>query len=582
MLERTVSDTKNQKSIRPKPPSPSRLRYLNSKPQLSIPESSIHYYDSLAFPALVQDHTKGTPPSTVINAEKTNPRKNPENQKTELKKPPTNLTIHTVSLDQQTCIDNDGRSFVKQQPYAVHGRLGMDPSSAEVRAILTDTCSDTSLIDSQLFYLNYPDTPVHTYTRTRLSGIGHKNTQGFAVVPVHLEMTDQDGNALLAKLNVEFHLLSEFGPGALLGSDTLQRYAMVIDLGKQTIHAGPYSTPASTSRAEIAPVAIKSKAVTTVPPWTTKVIAVYADPPVDAETLYAFIPYSFGLPGKGVSVHLPKGVLDRSVHHMTFMNRSPDPINIARHLQLGTAYPLTSPNDAVIPTSLSHDFADQVNPGPCNNSSELRPETTLAPTLQAEPTDDSLSEAEWEEEQLNINPEPLDQAEVPPIHGQTTDDFCKLAVAAVEARTEQKNAGQLQQIADQALRLINPQTTLFVGAEPPQTQEPPRKPLRVAHVEDADSPDAPPLPPDLEPTKDEQFDIWDGLQPEQRATLQEMLDEYHDCFSSSKIGTVKDYVAYIPTGANTLPQPQPLRPANPAKQKIIEETLNQYLEMDLI
>ncbi|RPA78649.1 hypothetical protein BJ508DRAFT_200089, partial [Ascobolus immersus RN42] len=41
-------------------------------------------------------------------------------------------------------------------------------------------------------------------------------------------------------------------------------------------------------------------------------------------------------------------------------------------------------------------------------------------------------------------------------------------------------------------------------------------------------------------------------------------------------------LAYIPTGDNPLPTPQPLRPANPEKRKIIEEAIKQYLDMDLI
>ncbi|RPA80953.1 hypothetical protein BJ508DRAFT_209682, partial [Ascobolus immersus RN42] len=41
-------------------------------------------------------------------------------------------------------------------------------------------------------------------------------------------------------------------------------------------------------------------------------------------------------------------------------------------------------------------------------------------------------------------------------------------------------------------------------------------------------------------------------------------------------------MATIPTGDNKLPTPQPLRPANPAKRLVIEETIREYLSMDII
>ncbi|RPA70718.1 hypothetical protein BJ508DRAFT_336879 [Ascobolus immersus RN42] len=73
-----------------------------------------------------------------------------------------------------------------------------------------------------------------------------------------------------------------------------------------------------------------------------------------------------------------------------------------------------------------------------------------------------------------------------------------------------------------------------------------------------------------------------GLSEEEHYALQELLEDYKDRFSATAIGQVNDYMAYIPTGDHPLPTPQPLRPANPEKRRIIEDAIKQYLDMDLI
>lgn len=95
--------------------------------------------------------------------------------------------MKVVQLPQLREISPLGDLFSHQQPCSIRARMGQELTSLP---ILADTCSNTTLIDKNLFYKLFPKTKVSTYTRTRVTGVGSKNTQGFALVPIDLELAD--------------------------------------------------------------------------------------------------------------------------------------------------------------------------------------------------------------------------------------------------------------------------------------------------------------------------------------------------------------------------------------------------------
>ncbi|RPA74702.1 hypothetical protein BJ508DRAFT_332773 [Ascobolus immersus RN42] len=373
--------------------------------------------------------------------------------------PPSDLHPEVVILPSRRKIDPNGRSFMRFTPCAVRSRLGFDHCT--VRNVLTDTCSDSSLIDAKLFYSVYPNAKVHTYMRSRIAGIGSKNTQGFAIVPLQLEMTCDEGPAVLVELDVEFHLLDDFGPEVLIGSDSLQRYRFVIDYSDQKLSTkdGVYSAPIVITKNTAPPVPVFCRTLTVVPANATKIVAI-SHGPLQKDVPYLMIPYSLTTPGKPISVHMPRGILDQSVKIISFTNRTADPINLAKHLQLGLAYPIMG-DDMVQKTKLTVVLADQLR----------EPTGTRVNTGTDPPAAQEL--AELMNVELFAEPHPDD---------------------AIPQMTQPQPPTSINRM--DLANLLNPSDSTIAAStpleEPPNpVRKEPDKP-RPPHVELADSKDAPP------------------------------------------------------------------------------------------
>jgi len=76
--------------------------------------------------------------------------------------------------------------------------------------------------------------------------------------------------------------------------------------------------------------------------------------------------------------------------------------------------------------------------------------------------------------------------------------------------------------------------------------------------------------------------MWDSLSEKQKEELFEMILENLRAFGKGdRIGMVRGFQASIPT-EGPLPPPQNPRPAGPAKQEIIEKTIEQLLAWDVV
>lgn len=228
---------------------------------------------------------------------------------------------------------------------------------------LTDLCSNTGLIDYDLFAERHPDTMIHPMT-SEVTGMGKRATVGFAVVPIWIEAIKDDASHATVEIDVELHITKDFPAKILLGLDAMLDYGIDLSMCDGTGHIPTpegrlrfplFTTPGGRFRN----VRVKSAERVTIPANTA--IAIAYKSPLAENMEYDFYPAMTVPRGLPPWPQLPNGVINRRKGLLWFLNQSEHPLVLEKGQDIGEAKAAMF-GSKVVDTGLKIDFSNVTRP----------------------------------------------------------------------------------------------------------------------------------------------------------------------------------------------------------------------------
>lgn len=232
---------------------------------------------------------------------------------------------------------------------------------------MTDICSNTSLLDSDIFEKNHPGSKLNKMT-AKISGIGSRSRLGWTAIPIWIDCMNQARRTEKVQMDVEFHVIHEFTGKLLIGLDAILDYGIDISAVRKEARLGDLIFPLfSPPHQKFRTVKVKSSERVTIPGRTNQVIAVKSA--MIEGTDYNFNPY-FTLPrGLPTLPQTPKSIINSDTKLLWNANSSPHPVELQKGQAIGEAEAALF-GSKVVATGEWLDFADITRP-PTGNGSDL-------------------------------------------------------------------------------------------------------------------------------------------------------------------------------------------------------------------
>lgn len=408
---------------------------------------------------------------------------------------------------------------------------------AEPQTGLTDPCSNTGIIDADIFREKYPNSKIFP-SNTKVTGVGTKTTLGFSVIPIWIDAVDQSDPSETAKvrleLDVEVHIMKDFQAGVLIGLDTLMDYKIDLSLKNHTAtiksKENSYRFPLS-NFADTRPHTTKvmSSEAVTIPGRTTKAIGIRSHilPGRD----YLFSPGMLSPRGLPSTPQLAYAIIDKNVECIMFTNHSHHPVHINRGQYLGEAE-IVSCGAKMAHTGQYIDWKDLLKPSKGSPARREAGKGTDPPK--------AFKNEMTHEDMLSFNS-----------HGREIErpprSITENEVHRISREADQRKKGD-----------------------------------RFPSEDDDEQQPSPPMPSELRTQPGP--NISDKLTEEQRSELARLINEFPECFSDgSTIGFIDPSFFEASIDLNgPIPPPQQNRPVGLAKRAVIDETIDQLIGWDVI
>ena len=151
-----------------------------------------------------------------------------------------------------------GRNYMKYTPLSSKATIGTRVEKFQYD-VLNDMCSNITLMDIDLFKMNYPEFDIKT-NQVNIIGISLASTLGHCRVPIWMEGYNVAiGMKYLIKMVVEVHLRNNFAHSLLLGMDTLQDYSIEFSLSEGMANVGEFRYEINHARTRFRTVLVRSK-----------------------------------------------------------------------------------------------------------------------------------------------------------------------------------------------------------------------------------------------------------------------------------------------------------------------------------
>ncbi|SOV01665.1 uncharacterized protein UDID_18167 [Ustilago sp. UG-2017a] len=214
---------------------------------------------------------------------------------------------------------------------------------------LIDTGATLSIIDEwlahklHLLLLQGPSIQVN--------GVGHDRSLGFAMLAFSIQGRKNDNLVSLCS-SADFHILSNFSPGILLGLDIIRATSMVIDVCLGRSHIQDNSFPIYNTRGKTMSLKNVSRALvvqntTTILPHSCSFVHVRHN--LLHNVQYTIDSSLWTISDSSGPMAVPSAILDHNNPSLWVSNYGSTPVNILSDTQLAEALPL-SPDDMAIST----------------------------------------------------------------------------------------------------------------------------------------------------------------------------------------------------------------------------------------
>jgi len=441
----------------------------------------------------------------------------------------------TVRIPRPKTLHGDGTSYLRCSPMTALIKIG---GSGKTVDALQDTCSNTGIIDLDLLREHYDEKeyPIHPMIN-EIGGIGTKNTIGWLVLPITIDAT-LGGDDVSVIVDVEVHVIEKFRPGILLGLDFMCDYGITVDTRRMIASIEISHSESAEFRLRAPPgralrtTVVRAAEGLTVPPRTSMAVKIKAE--LRENTDYTFAPRLTAPRSLPMSPQLPNALIDTRTKYMMFTNFSHHPMRIARNQALGDADPVLFGTQYRERGDLSIDWANLIR---------NRRDSEIDPTRDIEPPGSIRTHI--------LECELADNPEISAINSFVAERPRPPRSIPEKSVAEISRMARKREIGDS-----------FPAEDDEETM---------------------PAPPDSSQEERHGPQIGPDLNEEQRIELNSLLAEFSDCFSDgTTIGkvTVGSKAKINLTGP--LPPPQPNRPMGPAKRKVLDEVIDQFLRWDVI